>query len=183
MNARRFSILTLIVALAGLSAASASPIEVNVLDPGGKLVSRAKMNSAGAFATPALSGGNYVLQLRSTTPITGKQFDISVASGRKKASAEAIPGEKFAGSGIGLKIDVTKGMSISGRVAAAVDNPSVKWVNGHKYIWVQGSTGSNISGRWLPEEEARGAANRNLGTIDKGSIQWMWEKAYNPQGN
>jgi hypothetical protein len=178
---RSFSFCFFLV-LAALAWAATPPVDVMVADSSGKVAYKGKTGANGTFSTGKLQPGNYVVQF-SGNNVKGT-YALVVSAGKKKVSADAVPGEKFGKGGVAMKVDVGAGMNVTGQVVtapAAGSNPNVKVENGVTYYWVKGGTGSNIGGRWLTKEEAK-AQGLNLGTYSKEAIQSIQEKAYNPQG-
>lgn len=164
----------LIVALCGGVAAHAAPttagIDVTVSKAsGGAVAFKGKTDAAGNFSTASLSGGSYVVQFNSPKPaaLKGKQLSIAASGGKRNVTANAVPGEKFDGGGVAMKVDVAKGTSLSGKIVtgslaatqevkAAPEGmepvrANVKIINGKRYVWVPGPIGSQIRGRWVEE--------------------------------
>src|SRR5471032_2895515 len=82
------------------------PMNVTVSDASGKAAFKGATNTSGAFATAKLQPGNYVVQLNSSSSeLKGKKYAVVVAAGKKKVSAD-VAGEKFAGGGVAMKVDV-----------------------------------------------------------------------------
>ena len=51
----------------------------------------------------------------------GNLYAIVVSAGTKKVTAATLPGEKFAGGGVALRLVVGAGLNITGQVAPEVD--------------------------------------------------------------
>ena len=97
-----------------------SPVNVTVSDAGGKAAFKGATNASGTFATANLKPGNYVVQFNSTE-MKSSLYAIVVSAGTKKFAAAAVPGEKFAGGGVALRVVVGAGLNITGQVAPQVD--------------------------------------------------------------
>jgi hypothetical protein len=174
--------MALLVIVASMAYGAVPPISVTVSDAGGKAAFKGNTNSEGAFSTSKLQPGNYTVQLRSSSPaVKGNHYAVVVSSGKKKVAASAVAGEKLAGGGVALKVDVGAGLNITGQVAAEDKNAVNK--NGKKMVWIPQAMGSNIPGHWVEEDSAEAKINKTRTTLSKDSINKMQEKAVNPQGN
>ena len=117
-----------------LSAAGAPPapstagIEVLVVkDAGGSAVFKGKTGSGGSFATGTLEAGTYIVQFTSgSSALKGNQYSIAAVGGQKAVTASAVPGEKFGGGGVAMKVAVAANSKLTGQVVAgataAVEN-------------------------------------------------------------
>lgn len=120
----------------------------------GKVVYKGETNAAGKFSTSALAPGTYTFQF---TAKDGAGFQVAL-SGAK--SAKQIKGPK---SSVTFAVEMASTNKVSGRVTATPataatggkNDPNVKIVNGKRYVFVRGEIGSNMGGKWIPEEEAR----------------------------
>ena len=117
-NLIRGALLSFALLATGLAFGGISPINVTVSDAGGKASFKGVTNANGTFATANLKPGNYVVQFNSTSGgMKGNRYAIVVSAGTKKVAAAAVPGEKFAGGGVALKVVVGAGLNITGQVA------------------------------------------------------------------
>jgi hypothetical protein len=157
------------------------PVNVTVSDASGKASFKGATNTSGAFATAKLQPGNYVVQLNSSSSeLKGKQYAVVVAAGKKKVSAN-VAGEKFAGGGVAMKVDVGAGLGITGQVAAQT-GPVSK--SGKKMVWIPPMLGSNQPGHWVEEGSAEEIASRNRDSMSAQRVQQLTEKARGaPNGN
>lgn len=156
-------------------------MNVTVSDASGKAAFKGATNAQGTFATANLKPGNYVVQFNSNSAaVKGNHYAIVVSAGKKKVSAAAVPGEKFTGGGVALKVDVGAGLNITGQVATEA-NGAVK--NGKKMVWIPPQLGSNMRGHWVEEDSAEAVAAKNALTLRNSDVQKMQDKAVNPQGN
>lgn len=170
-----------VVLIAGLLFAAGVPtLEVTVSDASGKLAYKGRTTANGTFSTSQLAPGNYVVQFTSRGGAgKGARYNIVASAGKKKVVAEAVGGEKFSARGVAMRIEVGKGLNITGQVStggtATAQNTSgnakVKVVNGKRYIWVVSETGSNMGGHWV--EEGSPAARNVIGTTTEvvGRVQ------------
>ncbi|MFZ1220765.1 MAG: hypothetical protein WAO00_15835 [Chthoniobacterales bacterium] len=181
-NILRSSLIALLVIAASMAHGAVPPISVNVTGAGGKTAFKGTTSSAGTFSTAKLQPGNYTVQLSSTSPaVKGNHYAVVVGAGKKKVSASAVPGEKFAGGGVALKVDVGSGLNITGQVAA--EDKSAVNKNGKKMVWIPQAMGSNIPGHWVEEDSAEAKINKTRTTLSNDNLKKMQENAYNPQGN
>ncbi len=191
-----FSTLLLAAAFAA-TAALAAPIprlEVTVVtDPGGTVAYQGQANASGAFSASKLTPGNYIVQFNSKTPaaMKGRQFGLGVQSGRAIATAKNVPGEKFDGGGVAMKIEVGKTGKLNGQVSpvasVSASDPhtekvraNVKVMNGKRYVWVPGGIETRMGGRWVEEgtEGARISTSNRKGE-DGEVLRHIQEQASN----
>jgi hypothetical protein len=178
-NMIRNTFLSLLLMAASLAYGAVPAVNVTVSDAGGKAAYKGATNPTGAFATAKLQPGNYTVQFNSSNAeLKGKQYALVVAAGKKKVSAN-VAGEKFAGGGVAMKVDVGAGLNITGQVAAQT-GPVSK--SGKKMVWIPPMLGSNMPGHWAEEGSAEEIASRTRDTVRKERIQNLQEKSYNPQG-
>lgn len=166
----------LVVALVATTAfAGVPPVNVTV-SASGKASFKGKTDAKGSFATAKLTPGEYVVQFNSNSAaLKGKKYAVVVSAGKKKVSA-SVPGEKFAGGGVAMKVDVGSGLNITG-VVAADDAPVSK--NNKKMVWIAPEVGSNLPGRWVEEDSAEAKTARSRGTLRRDSIQKMQDHVTN----
>jgi hypothetical protein len=165
---RRIALALLFVA-ASVAYGGVPPVNVTVADSGGKAAFKGTTNASGAFATANLKPGNYVVQFVSNSAATkGHHYAIVVSAGKKKVAASAVPGEKLAGGGVAMKVDVGPGLNITGQVAAEASG-AVK--NGKKMVWIGSKVGSNMPGHWVEEDSPEAKEARVRGTLDLGKAQ------------
>lgn len=156
-------------------------MNVSVSDESGNAAYKGATNNSGTFATAKLKPGKYVVQLNSKSPsVKGNHYAVVVSSGTKKVAASAVPGEKFAGGGVALKVDVGNGLNITGQVA---EESKTAMKDGKKMVWVPPAMGSNLPGKWVPEDSAEAKEARSRSNMSKDRIQQLQEKSYNPQGD
>jgi hypothetical protein len=170
-------VLSLLLAAAAIGSGGIPPVNVVVSDKGGKAAYKGATNSSGAFATSKLQPGNYVVQFNSSSAdLKGKQYAIVVSAGSKKVSAN-VAGDKFAGGGVAMKVDVGAGLNITGQVAAQ-NGPTSK--GGKKMVWIPKQLGSNQPGHWVEEDSAEAIAAKNAGILTTQDVNRMQEKMSNP---
>jgi hypothetical protein len=121
-NLTRGILLSLILVAAEVVYGGVPPTNVTVSDAGGKAAFKGATNANGTFATANLKPGNYVVQFKSSSAaMKGNQYAVVVSAGAKKVAAATVPGEKFLGGGVALKVAVGAGVNITGQVAPAAD--------------------------------------------------------------
>ncbi len=125
----------------------------------GKVVYQGKTGTGGKFATKSLTPGSYVFEFASKD---GAGFQVALSGGVK--SAKQI---KAKGASLAFAVEVGGAAAVSGQVTPMKDVPvaanakssaNVKIINGKRYVYVRGELGSNMGGKWIPEEDA-GATN------------------------
>lgn len=173
-NMIRSTVMSLLFVAAPMVYGGVPALNVTVSDAGGKAAFKGMTDSTGAFATAGLKPGNYVVQLNSSSAaLKGSQYTVVVSAGKKKVSADAVPGEKFTGGGVALKLDVGAGLNITGQVAADAKG-AVK--NGKKMVWIPPQAGSHFPGRWVEADSAEATAARNAGQLSSQGVQNLQER-------
>jgi hypothetical protein len=148
-------------------------MNVSVSDEAGKAVFKGATSSSGTFATPKLKPGNYLVQLNSKSPaVKGNHYAVVVAAGKKKVAASAVPGEKFNGGGVALKVDVGNGLNITGQVA---EESKTAMKDGKKMVYIPPALGSNMPGRWVPEDSAEAKASQSRLQMSIKDVQRIQE--------
>jgi hypothetical protein len=148
-------------------------MNVTVSDASGKAAYKGATNSSGGFATAKLAPGNYIVQLNAKSPaVKGNHYAIVVAAGKKKVAASAVPGEKFNGGGVALKVDVGHGLNITGQVA---EESKTAMKDGKKMVYIPPALGSNMPGRWVPEDSAEAKASSNRVQMSIKDVQRIQE--------
>ena len=111
--------LCLFLIAASLANAGLPPVKVIVSDASGKAAFKGATKNDGGFATEKLQPGNYVVQFSSNnSAMKSGQYSIIVAAGSKKVVANALPGDRFLGGGVAMKVAVGAGLNIIGQVSA-----------------------------------------------------------------
>jgi hypothetical protein len=173
---------------AALASAAVPTMDVTVSDSAGKLEFKGKTNAQGLFTTKSLAPGNYVVQFTAKTS-KGGPYALVVSAGKKKVMAESVPAAKFSKGGVAMRVEVSKGMSLTGQVAEAgqatiaanngsnKSNARVKYVDGKKFVWVQSELGSNLGGHWV---DATSPEARNVQEVGTKGLQDMQSRYQNP---
>ncbi|HMJ06821.1 MAG TPA: carboxypeptidase-like regulatory domain-containing protein [Chthoniobacterales bacterium] len=159
---RNLLLSLLVVAASAVYAAGTPAIDVTVSNSSGKLVYKGKTGANGTFATGKLEPGEYVVQFNAKkSAVQGDRYALVVSAGKKKVSADAVAGDKFAKGGVAMKVEVGHGLNITGQVAAgdaavlaSTGGAKVKVMNGKRYVWLAAETGSHMGGRWVEEGSA-----------------------------
>ena len=172
-----------LLGVASLVFASAPKMDVTVTNSAGKVLFKGKTDAQGVFATNNLSPGNYVVQFNADAA-KGGPFALVVNVGKKKVAAESVPATRFVKGGVAMKVEVDKEMRLVGQVApvgqitlgngdkaAAKTSAKVKYVNGKKFVWVQGGTGSNLGGHWADADSPEARNITNWGSKDLQDFQ------------
>jgi len=157
------------------------PMSVTVSDASGKASYKGMTDASGSFATSKLPAGDYVVQFNSTdSAMKGNHYAVAVSAGTKKVGASAVPGEKFSGGGIAMKVQVGSGLNITGQVLAEKGGKVSK--NGKKMVWIPPMLGSNRPGHWVEEDSAEAVESRNRGTLSKEKINDLQSRGITPGG-
>ena len=120
------SILAFVLLAACVVYGGVPPMKVTVSNAGGKTAFKGVTAANGTFATANLTPGSYVVQFSSTSgEMKGSHYAIVVSAGTKKVAAAAVPGEKFSGGGVALRVAVGSGLNITGQVAPEADGKTV----------------------------------------------------------
>jgi hypothetical protein len=155
-------------------------MNVTVSDAGGKAAYKGATNPSGTFATTKLAPGNYTVQINSKSPaVKGNHYAVVVSAGKKKVAASAVPGEKFNGGGVALKVDVGTGLNITGQVA---EESKTAMKDGKKMVYIPPALGSNMPGRWVPEDSAEAKTSKSRTHLSNKEVQRMQESMSNPAG-
>lgn len=158
--------LCAMIILGGHAISGAVPlIHVSVADSAGKLAFTGTTNSSGTFTTKSLPAGNYVVQFKaSDSSLKGQALNFIVSAGKRKVTAEAIAGEKLLGRGVAMKVEVGANLNITGQASSAL-NAKIDPKTGKKLVYIMPRLGSNLPGRWVPEDSAEAIAARNAGEL------------------
>ncbi len=183
-NMIRNTVMSLLLGVVSMAYGAVPPPPINVIvsDASGKAAFKGTTNSSGAFATAKLQPGNYVVQLNSKSPaVKGNHYAVVVSAGKKKVVANAIAGEKLAGGGVALKVDVGPGLNITGQVAAEVSGAVNK--NGKKMVWIAPMLGSNMPGHWVEEDSTEAKVSKTRSSMSTSDVQKLQDRMSNPAGN
>ena len=165
------------------SGATLPSMDVTVREKaGGKVVSSAKTDSRGNFATPEVQPGSYTVEFRSknAAALAGTTLQISVSPAKGPATEATAPGARF-GGGVAVAVNVKRASALTGQVSSAAAQTladtgetkgplrpgSVRIINGKRFVWMVNEMGSNIGGKWVPEgSPGAPAANTTRGNAD-----------------
>ncbi len=150
-------ICALLLASVAYGATSDAAIQVTAKEKAsGKVAYRGKTDAAGKFSAGTLAPGAYVFEFQANQAAT-----LKVAL----AGAKSVKQAGTSKEGLAFDVDVAAGKNVSGQVtatpmqgaqaaAARANNKNVKVINGKRYVFVRGEIGSQMGGKWVPEEEA-----------------------------
>jgi hypothetical protein len=160
----------LFLALSGLRAGGVANVDVTVSDATGRLTYRGKTDASGVFVTPPIRPGNYVVQFQAKKAAANRNdYAIYAASGHQRIVADAVPGQKFAGAGVAVRVKPTTSSAIIAQVAVGgLNELGTKIVNGVRYVLLPPETGE-IGPRWV-EEGTQPARNVTRIQIEDGSL-------------
>ena len=177
----RTPLLALLLVVASAAYGGVPSMNVIVSDASGKVAFKGATNGNATFATSNLAPGNYVVQFQSRNEaLKGNQYLLVVSAGRKKVIADAVPGEKFHGGGVAMRVTVESGLRITGQVATDQTTASarigrVMVIDGKRYVLVQARTGSNLGAHW--EEESLAPA-RNVATMSRDRFRQIQDGSF-----
>jgi hypothetical protein len=160
--------VALLFASASLAFGALPHLTVTVADSGGKPAYKGATDAKGTFATGKLKPGQYVVQFNAQG-VKGGTYAVVVSAGIKKVTADSVPGEKFGGGGVAMKIDVGSGLNITGQVTTGAQTKVDP--NGKKMVWIPKKLGSNLPGHWAAEDSAEAKEARMSGTLSTKSVQ------------
>ena len=149
-------------------------MHVTVFDATEKVVFKQAIRSDATFATGSLPAGKYVVQFNTeSAAVKGRQYLLVVSAGQKKVIADAVTGETLTGGGAAMKIQVGRGLQISGQVLndEAIANeggPKYRTIDGKRYVWRRAQIGTNLGGRW---EEAITSPTRMVIVWNRDELQ------------
>ena len=162
----RTSLLSIIFFTVAMAFGSVPALKVTVSDSAGKVAFKGMTNSSGAFATKSLPAGNYVVQFNaSDASLKGQALNFVVSSGKKKVTAEAIAGDKLLTGGVAMKVDVGANLNITGQASSSATTAKTDPKTGKKLVYIKPRTGSNLPGRWVPEDSPEAVEARQLGEL------------------
>lgn len=174
-------LVSLLVVIATSAYGGLPSLNVIVSDAGGKVAFKGATNGHATFATANLAPGDYVVQFHSRSEaLKDNHYLLVVSAGTKKVIADAVPGEKFNGGGVAMRVTVEAGLRITGQVAAdqvvaSAGSRKVKVINGQRHVWVKAQTGSNLGDHW----EVEGlAAARNVATMSIDKLRQIQDRSY-----
>jgi hypothetical protein len=159
--------IALLFASASLAFGALPQLNVTVADSAGKPAYKGATDKGGTFATGKLKPGKYVVQFNAN--VKGGDYALVVSAGSKKVMADSIPGEKFGGGGVAMKIDVGSGLNITGQVTTGMQTKVDK--DGKQMVWIPKQLGSNLPGHWAPADSAEAKEAKSRGTLSTKSIQ------------
>jgi hypothetical protein len=177
----RTAFLSFLFVVATAAYGGVPSMNVIVSDASGTVAFKGATKANATFATANLAPGNYVVQFQSKSgALKGNQYLLVVSAGTKKVIADAVPGEKINGAGVAMRITVEPGLKITGQVAtdqalAAAISGKVKVINGKRYVWVKGRTGSNLGDHW--EEEGLATA-QNVATMSFDRLRRIQDASF-----
>jgi hypothetical protein len=174
-NILRSAVVSLL-SITSMAYGSVPATNVTVSDASGKAAFKGTTDTKGTFATAKLKPGNYVVQFNSSSAaMKGNRYAVVVSAGKKKVSATGVPGEKLAGGGVALKVDVGAGLNITGQIAAEA-NGALK--DGKKMVWIPPQLGSHMPGHWAEEGSAEAVAAKNAGNLSTQGIQDLQNRGH-----
>jgi hypothetical protein len=173
----RAALLALLLGLASTVRGGIPALQATVFDADQNVAFQGPLGADGSFATGGLSPGRYVVQFKTkNTAAKNNLYMLVVSAGKKKVIAAAVPGQKFTGGGVAMKVDVGPSSRITAQVAQedAVTGPGAsryRMIDGKGYVWITTQVGSNLGGRWVGERLAPGVNIVNVPMDNVRTIQ------------
>lgn len=149
-------------------------MNVTVFDPMRNVAFQGPIGPDATFATAKLPAGEFVVQFNSkSAAASGNQYLLVVSAGKKKVIAASVPGTTFAKGGAAMKIQVARGLKITGQVVndqdtAQADGTKYRMIDGKRFVWISSQVGSNRGGHW---SEASLAPALNITEWRKDDLQ------------
>jgi hypothetical protein len=174
---RRFigSAIALLLGIVCTTYGGVPPMEVTVFDASGNVGFKGATSANGTFATANLHPGRYVVQFKTRNAAAkSNQYLLVLSAGKKKVLATNVSGETFLGGGAAMKVNVERGLKITGQVAneqtmTHQGGPNYRVIGGQRFVWVTAELGSNLGGHWVEESMAptRNISRWNLDQMRK----------------
>jgi hypothetical protein len=177
------SFIVLILGIASLAYGAVPSINITVSGAGGKAAYKGATDAKGAFATPKLPAGNYVVQFNSKSAPKGATYAMVVSAGKKKVTASAVQAEKLAAGGVAMKIDVAAGLNITGQVAADDKNSAPMGHNGKPMVWIPKKVGTNIAAHWAESDSGEAKEAMTSTSMSRQDLQNRQSQSISPGGN
>ena len=160
-----------LIATASFAYASLPPMTVVVSDSSGRAAYKGTTDANGTFSTASLKPGHYIVQFNSkrSADVKGRTYALVVSAGRKKVTADSVEGDKFAGGGVAMRIEVGGSLSIAGQVTDALTVRVDK--NGKRMVWIPKKLGSNLPAHWAPADSAEAREAQTQPSYSTKNIQ------------
>src|SRR5438477_5376070 len=149
-------------------------MKVTIFTAAGHVVYQGATGSEGAFGTAVLPSGRYIVQFNSrSTDVKGQQYALVIAAGHKRVIANSIAGEQFLGGGVAMRIEVGSGSKITGLIGSALAT-RIDPKTGKTLVWLRPRVGSNMPGRWVPDDSPLFVATSASGEIRMDTVR-RWQ--------
>lgn len=146
------AVVGLVVAAGSFAYAAVPEMRVTVSDSSGYAAYKGATDSQGSFVTGSLKPGHYVVQFNAKrNDVGGNNYALVVSAGRKKVVADAVAGEKFAGGGVAMRIEVAGGGNIVGQLASGL---RAMMKDGKLLVWIPQRIGSHLPAHWAEADSA-----------------------------
>jgi hypothetical protein len=169
-----------LLASASVAFGALPQLTVTVADSTGKPAFKGATSASGTFATGTLKPGQYVVQFNAkTADVKSGNYALVVSAGKKKVTAGSVAGEKFAGGGVAMKIEVASGLNITGQITTGLDTKVDK--NGKNMVWIPKRLGTNLPAHWAEADSAEARSLKAAGSISTKTI--MDQQAHQDGGH
>lgn len=146
------AVVGLVMAVGSIAFGGVPGMRVTVSDSSGYAAYKGTTDENGTFATGTLKPGHYVVQFNAKrNDVTGSTYALVVSAGRKKVVANTVAGDKFAGGGVAMRIEVASGSHIVGQVASGLTT-MIK--DGKTLVWIPQRVGSHLPAHWAEADSA-----------------------------
>jgi hypothetical protein len=162
--------IALVISVGSLAFGAMPQLNVVVSDSSGKAAYKGATDTKGTFGTAKLQKGNYVVQFTSKSgDVKGQTYALFISAGKKKVTADAVAGEKFAAGGVAMKIDVGDGLNITGQITSGLNTKVDS--NGKKMVWIPKKVGSNLPAHWAEADSAEAREAQTQSSMSIKNIQ------------
>jgi hypothetical protein len=151
-NTWSIAVVGWVVAAVSFASAAVPEMRVTVSDASGHAAYKGATDSQGSFGTGSLKPGRYVVQFNAKrNDVEGSSYALVVSAGKKRVVASAVAGEKFAGGGVAMRIEVGGGANIVGQVASDLRTMTK---DGRLLVWIPKQLGSHLPAHWAEADSA-----------------------------
>jgi hypothetical protein len=163
------AVVGLVMAVGSIAFGEVPGMRVTVSDSSGYAAYTGATDENGTFATGTLKPGHYVVQFNAKrNDVTGSTYALVVSAGRKKVVANSVAGDKFAGGGVAMRIEVAGGSRIVGQVASGLTT-MIK--NGKTLVWIPQRVGSHLPAHWAEADSAEAKFAQTAGSFSLKNLQ------------
>lgn len=168
-NILSIAVVGLVIAMGSIAFGAVPGMRVTVSDSSGYAAYKGVTDEKGTFATRTLKPGHYVVQFNAKrSEVAGSNYALVVSAGRKKVVASAVAGDKFAGGGVAMRIEVAGGANIVGQVASSLQT---MLKDGRPMVWIPPQVGSHLPGHWAEADSAEARFAQTRPSFSRKNLQ------------